>query len=29
MSPNLAISLPLGVTRASVSFTYPESFAVR
>lgn len=29
MSPNLAIALPLGVTRASVSFTYPESFAVR
>lgn len=29
MSPNLAISLALGVTRASVSFTYPESFAVR
>ena len=29
MSPNLAIALPLGVTRASVSFTYPESFLVR
>ena len=29
MSPNLAIALPLGVTRASVAFTYPESFAVR
>lgn len=29
MSPNLAIALPLGVTRANVSFTYPESFAVR
>ncbi len=29
MSPNLAIALPPGVTRANVSFTYPESFAVR
>ncbi len=26
MSPNLAIALPLGVTRATVTFTYPESF---
>lgn len=29
MSPNLAILLPLGVTRASVTFTYPENFSVR
>jgi len=29
MSPNLAIQLPWGVTRASVSFTYPDSFRVR
>jgi len=29
MSQNLAVALPLGVTRANVSFTYPESFAVR
>lgn len=26
MSPNLAITLPLGVTRATVTFTYPDSF---
>jgi Flp pilus assembly protein TadD len=29
MSPNLAIQLPFGVTRATVSFTYPENFKVR
>jgi tetratricopeptide (TPR) repeat protein len=26
MSPNLSIALPIGVTRASVAFTYPESY---
>lgn len=29
MSPNLAMLLPLGVTRATVSFTYPEAFRIR
>ncbi len=29
MSPNLAIPLGYGVSRASVSFTYPDSFKVR
>lgn len=29
MSPNLAFQLPWGVTRATVSFTYPDSFKVR
>lgn len=29
MSPNLAIQLPYGVTRAAVSFTYPESYKIR
>lgn len=29
MSPNLAIQLPYGVTKAAVSFTYPESYKVR
>jgi tetratricopeptide (TPR) repeat protein len=29
MSPNLAIQLPFGVTRATVSFTYPDSFRAR
>lgn len=29
LSPNVAIQLPYGVTKASVSFTYPESYKVR
>lgn len=29
MSPNLAIQLPFGVTRATVSFTYPDGFLRR
>lgn len=29
ISPNLAIQLPFGVTKAVVSFTYPDSFKVR
>jgi tetratricopeptide (TPR) repeat protein len=29
LSPNLAIALPNGVTRAVVTFTYPDSFGVR
>jgi tetratricopeptide (TPR) repeat protein len=29
MSPNLAMQLPYGVTKAAVSFTYPESYKVR
>ena len=29
ISPNLAIALSYGVSRASVSFTYPDSFKVR
>ncbi len=29
MSPNLAMQLPYGVTRAAVTFTYPESYKVR
>jgi hypothetical protein len=29
ISPNLAIALGYGVSRASVSFTYPDSFKVR
>lgn len=29
MSPNLVIQLPYGVTKAAVSFTYPESYKVR
>lgn len=29
VSPNLAIQLPYGVTRAAVSFTYPESYKIR
>jgi hypothetical protein len=29
MSPNVAIQLPWGVTRATVSFTYPDSYKVR
>jgi hypothetical protein len=28
-SPNLAVALPSGVTRATVSFTYPDSYRVR
>ena len=28
-SPNLAIALGNGVTRATVSFTYPDSYRVR
>jgi Flp pilus assembly protein TadD len=28
-SPNLAVSLPAGITRATVSFTYPDSYKVR
>jgi hypothetical protein len=28
MSPNLAMTLPNGVTRAVVTFTYPESYVV-
>jgi tetratricopeptide (TPR) repeat protein len=29
MSPNLAIALPFGVTRATVTFTYPDGYKVR
>jgi len=29
MSPNLAMLLPYGVTKATVSFTYPENYKVR
>jgi Flp pilus assembly protein TadD len=29
MTPNLSMALPLGVTRAAVTFTYPEGFKVR
>jgi len=29
MSPNLAIALPFGVTRATVTFTYPDAYRVR
>ncbi|HVS29937.1 MAG TPA: tetratricopeptide repeat protein [Thermoanaerobaculia bacterium] len=29
ISPNLAMTLPPGVVRATVSFTYPDSFSVR
>lgn len=29
MSPNLAMTLPFGVTRAVVTFTYPDAFKVR
>jgi hypothetical protein len=29
ISPNLAMTLPAGVVRATVSFTYPDSFSVR
>lgn len=28
-TPNLAIALPTGITRASVSFTYPDGYKVR
>jgi Flp pilus assembly protein TadD len=29
ISPNLAMQLPFGVTKASVTFTYPDSFLVK
>lgn len=29
LSPNIAMALPLGVTRATVTFTYPESFKIQ
>jgi hypothetical protein len=29
LSPNLAIQLPFGVTKASVTLTYPDGFKVR
>jgi len=29
MSPNLAIALPFGVTRATVTFTYPDAYRAR
>jgi hypothetical protein len=29
MSPNLALALPLGVVRATVTFTYPDAFSLR
>src|SRR5207245_5833743 len=29
LSPNVAMMIPFGVAKASVTFTYPESFKVR